>query len=398
MIASVKRLFGDGYRVFFLAAGLYAVFTLSFWVLWLGVHWAGGMFSSLPFAMAPHLWHGHELVFGYGGAALGGFLLTAVPNWTGARAARHLFIVTASGLWLAGRAAVWFSAALPAEIVMISDLAFLPLLAAKIATQLIRRPKPQNVMFLGLLSIIWVANLMVHLEWMDVTSDTALQGLRAGIYGLCAMIAVLGGRVTPAFTRNAMVREGRETRLPVSRKPLELAGVALAIALPIVVIIGVPDRWTAVLMLACGILQVTRVMGWRPGFASQQPILWSLHLSFALIGVGLILTGLALLGFGSEVAALHVTAIAGVAGMTVAVMSRATLGHSGRPLVAPRMLAAAYAILPVAAAWRWAASEVSGAWYFPGVVGAGVLWILAFAFYAVALWPAFWGPRIQAEE
>jgi uncharacterized protein involved in response to NO len=391
MIASVKRLFGDGYRVFFLAAGLYAVFTLSFWVLWLGVHWAGGMFSSLPFAMAPHLWHGHELVFGYGGAALGGFLLTAVPNWTGARTARHLFIVTASGLWLAGRAAVWFSAVLPAEIVMIADLAFLPLLAAKIATQLIRRPKPQNVMFLGLLSIIWVANLMVHLEWMDVSSDTALQGLRAGIYGLCAMIAVLGGRVTPAFTRNAMVREGRETGLPVSRKPLELAGVALAIALPIVMMIGMPDRWTAVLMLACGILQVTRVMGWRPGFASQQPILWSLHLSFALIGVGL-------LGFGSEVAALHVTAIAGVAGMTVAVMSRATLGHSGRPLVAPRMLAAAYAILPVAAAWRWAASEVSGAWYFPGVVGAGVLWILAFAFYAVALWPAFWGPRIQAEE
>ncbi|MCU0788738.1 MAG: NnrS family protein, partial [Verrucomicrobia bacterium] len=220
----------------------------------------------------------------------------------------------------------------------------------------------------------------------------------AGIYGLCAMIAVLGGRVTPAFTRNAMVREGRETRLPVSRKPLELAGVALAIALPIVVMIGVPDRWTAVLMLACGILQLTRVMGWRPGFAAQQPILWSLHLSFALVGVGLILTGLALLGFGSEVAALHVTAIAGVAGMTLAVMSRATFGHSGRPLVAPRMLVAAYALLPMAAAWRWVASEVSGAWYFPGVVGAGVLWILAFAFYAVALWPAFWGPRIQAEE
>ena len=289
MIAGLKRLFGDGYRVFFLAAGLYAVFTLSFWVLWLGVHWAGGMFSLLPFAMAPHLWHGHELAFGYGGAALGGFLLTAVPNWTGAKAARHLFILTASSIWLAGRIAVWFSAALPAEIVMVADLAFLPLLAAKIATQLIKRPKPQNVMFLGLLSIIWVANLMVHLEWMEVTSDTALQGLRAGIYGLCAMIAVLGGRVTPAFTRNAMVREGRETRLPVSHKPLELAGVTLAIALPIVVMVGVADRGTAVLMLACGTLQVARVIGWRPGFAAQQPILWSLHLSFALIGVGLIL-------------------------------------------------------------------------------------------------------------
>ena len=253
-------------------------------------------------------------------------------------------------------------------------------------------------MFLGLLTIIWVANLMVHLEWIGITGDTALQGLRAGIYGLCAMIAVLGGRVTPAFTRNAMVREGRETGLPVSRKMLELSGVALAIALPIAVMIGIPDRWTAILMLACGIVQIARVAGWRPGFAAHQPILWSLHLSFALIGVGLILTGLALLGIGSEVAALHVTAIGGVAGMTLAVMSRATLGHSGRPLVAPRMLAAAYALLPLAAAWRWVASEVSGDWYFPGVVGAGILWILAFAFYAAALWPAFWGPRVQAKE
>jgi uncharacterized protein involved in response to NO len=398
MISSLKRFFGDGYRVFFLAAGLYAVFTVGFWVLWLGVHWAGGMFTSLPFAMPPHLWHGHELVFGYGGAALGGFLLTAVPNWTGAKAARHLFIATAAGLWLMGRIAVWYSGALPAPLVMVADLAFLPLLAAKIATQLVKRPKPQNVMFLGLLSIIWIANLMVHLEWMAVTDDTALQGLRAGIYGLCAMIAVLGGRVTPAFTRNAMVREGVETGLPISRKPLEISGVALAIILPIAVMLRLPDPWVAVLMIVCGLLQIARTAGWRPAFAARQPILWSLHLSFALVGFGLILTGLALLGFGSEVAALHVTAIGGVAGMTLAVMSRATLGHSGRPLVAPRLLAAAYAMLPLAALLRWVASGLSGAWYFPGVVGAGLLWILAFAFYAAALWPAFWGPRVQAKE
>ncbi|MGL4525867.1 MAG: NnrS family protein, partial [Aestuariivirga sp.] len=202
MIMPIHRLFGEGYRVFFLAAGLYALFVLGFWMLWLGVHWAGGAFTHLPFAMAPHLWHGHELVFGYGSAALAGFLLTAVPNWTGAKSARHAFIVVAVAIWLAGRIAMWLSASIAPPIVMAIDLAFLPLLAAKIATQLAKRPKPQNVMFLGLLTIVWSANLMVHLEWAGFTEDTASTGLRAGLYSLCAMIAVLGGRITPAFTRN----------------------------------------------------------------------------------------------------------------------------------------------------------------------------------------------------
>ncbi len=397
MTAILRRFFGDGFRVFFLAAGLYAIFTLGFWTLWLAVHWMGGMFDTLPFAMPPHLWHGHELIFGYGSAALGGFLLTAVPNWTGAKSARHLFIATAGALWLVGRVAIWYSGLLPPAAVMVLDLSFLPLLAAKIATQLYQRPKPQNVMFLGLIAIIWTANLLVHLEWIGVAADTASTGLRAGLYGLCAMIAVLGGRVTPAFTKNAMVREGLETGHPVSRRPLEIAGVASFIAVPVVAMLGLPVTWLAVLMLVAGVVQVLRVSGWSFGFALRQPILWTLHVSFALIGVGYVLTSLALMGFGSEIAALHVTAIGGVAGMTLAVMSRATLGHAGRPLVAPRLVALAYVLMPLAALLRWIGSEFAGSLYFPSVVGAGLIWTLAFTFYVVALWPAFWGPRMTGK-
>jgi uncharacterized protein involved in response to NO len=398
MIKSIHRLFGEGYRVFFLAAGLYAIFVLGFWMLWLGVHWAGGAFTHLPFAMAPHLWHGHELVFGYGSAALAGFLLTAVPNWTGAKNARHFFITVAASIWLAGRVAMWSSANIAAPTVMVIDLAFLPLLAAKIATQLAKRPKPQNVMFLGLLAIVWSANLMVHLEWAGFTEDTASTGLRAGLYGLCTMIAVLGGRITPAFTRNAMLREGREDRQPQSRKVLEVAGVATAIAVPLSILTGLPDQLCAILLILCGVLQLLRVAGWRPGFAAHEPILWSLHLGFALTGLGLLLTGLALLGWGSEVAALHVTAIGGVSGMTLAVMSRATLGHSGWPLVASVPLALAFALLPLTAAIRWMAPNLSGNWYFLGVFAAGLLWMLAYVLYAIALWPALWGPRQEGRS
>ncbi|EKD59538.1 MAG: NnrS family protein, partial [uncultured bacterium] len=135
----------------------------------------------------------------------------------------------AAALWLLGRLAMWASGSLPAPVVALADLAFVPLLGAKIATQLLKRPKPQNMMFLALLVLIWLANLYTHLEFLGLT-DTAAQGLRAGLFALVAMIAVLGGRVTPAFTRNAMLREGRETGLPVSHRWLELGGSGLAIA------------------------------------------------------------------------------------------------------------------------------------------------------------------------
>jgi len=397
MNAVLHRFFGEGFRVFFWAAGVWAMFSLGFWTLWLAVHWLHGDFTSLPFAMPPHQWHGHELAFGYGAAALGGFFLTAVPNWTGAKSARHAFIAAVAFIWLAGRLAIWFSASLPPLTVAVIDLAFLPVLAAKIATQRWLRPKPQNLVFLGFLTLVWVANLLTHLEWLGWSSDTATAGLYAGIYALCAMIAVVGGRVTPAFTRNAMLRDGIEEGLPVSRRFIEMPAVAVFATIPVARMVGVPDMPMAILFAIAGALQLARVAGWRPGFALSQPIIWALHLSLLLIGVGYLLTALALAGFGSEVGALHVTAIGGVGGMTLAVMSRATLGHSGRPLHAPMPVAIAYGLVPGAALLRWLAASAPGSWYFPLILSSGLFWLLAFALSSFGLAPAFFGPRSGKE-
>src|SRR5690606_23749935 len=147
----------EGFRAFFLAAGLFAIASLGLWEVWLVLTALGRPAPGWP--SDPVTWHAHEMVFGYPAAALGGFFLTAVPNWTGARAARHGFIATAIGLWLAGRVAVALSGTVSPGWVALADLAFVPLLAAKIATQLIRRPKPQNLMFLALLALIWGSNL-----------------------------------------------------------------------------------------------------------------------------------------------------------------------------------------------------------------------------------------------
>ena len=391
MQATLNRIFSEGFRIFFLAAGIYGVFTGLVWTLWLG----GG--SDAPaHTVAPHLWHAHEMIFGYAGAAIGGFFLTAVPNWTNAPGARQGFIALAAGLWFAGRLAIWYAGALPPVLVMAVDMAFIPVLAAKILTQLLKRPKPQNMMFLGFLALLWLSNGLVHLEWIGVIDDGVAPGLRAGLLTTCALIAVLGGRVTPAFTRNAMKRAGEpEAAWPQSHKLVERGSLILAILTPLSLLVGLPDMVAGALALGFGALQIIRLARWRWRWCLTQPILLALHAGLAMLALGLILWGLAMLGLGTEIAGLHILGIGCVGGMTIAVMSRAGLGHSGRPLLAPKPVALAYGVIALAALLRWIGPELSDGLYMPAILGTGALWVLAFALYLIAMWPALTQPRLS---
>lgn len=395
MKEAVLRVLGTPYRAFFLAAGIYAVVSLGVWVAWL----TGGGAMEMPFAAAPQTWHAHELIFGYASAAVGGFLLTAVPNWTGGKGVAQLYVGGALVLWLLGRAAVWCSAFLPAGVVALADLAFMPLLGMQIALMLIKRPKPQNVAFLVFLSLAWAGNLMVHLEWMGWTGDTAGTGLRVGLLALCLMIAVLGGRVTPAFTRNAMKRSGApEAAWPKSRRVVDVGAILLLAFSIVALILGAPAQVTGALALGSGAAQLVRIGFWRPLWVLRQPILWALHLGMGLLGAGLMLWGASGLGWGDEIAALHVLGIGAVGGMTLAVMSRAILGHTGRALAAPGPVALAYGLIAVAAGLRWMAGAFGGEAYLMLTLLSGGLWMLAFGLYVLALWPAFTGPRLTAQE
>ena len=391
------RVFTAGFRIFFLAAGLFAIFAMVVWEGWLAIHAAGGMVSDMPFAMAPHLWHAHELIFGYASAAIAGFLMTAAPSWVGGEGARARFFAVAAGVWLAGRAAMWFSGYLPPAVVMAADLAFLPVIAAKVATLLFRRPQPRQMVFLIVLGVFFSSNLAVHLEWIGVTDHSAYSGLRAGLLTLTALIMILGGRVTPAFTRNAMRRAGRETGLPRDARVLAVAAISTAMLLPVLMLAGIDGIPFGGLAVLAGTAGLARLAGWRGLWTLNQPILWSLHLGYAMNAAGLILLGLSALGIGSEVAALHVLGIGAVGGMTLAVMSRAALGHSGRPLVAAWPIASGYAALSVAALARFAGSEWP-AFYYPGVLTSGALWIAAFLLFTAELWPVFTGPKFSPEK
>ncbi|MFZ1468168.1 MAG: NnrS family protein [Paracoccaceae bacterium] len=382
----LTRLLTDGFRIFFLSALIFALVTVGLWEVWLASN------LDLPVSMPPQQWHAHEMIFGYGTAALGGFLLTAVPNWTGGKGAARRFITLAFALWLVGRLAMLFSDFLPAAFVTLADLAFVPALILKIGLLLMARPKPQQMIFLLALSILWAGNLMCHLEWLGLVADGTAPGLRAGLLTLVAMIVILGGRVTPGFTKNAMVQSGRTDRLPRTPAPLAIAAIAPALTLPVATLLGLPDALIAALAIFAGAAVLARVALWQGLWTLPRPILWTLHLSYAVTGLGLVAHGLAAIGIGSEIGALHILGIGSVGGMTLSVLSRAALGHSGRPLIAARPLALAYGLLPLAALSRYTAATVPDL-YTPATLTAGALWLAAFALALANLWPALLLPR-----
>ena len=393
MLDTLKRPFSEGFRVFFLAAGVFAVAALAYWELWLGVHAAGGMVTATPFAPAPHLWHAHEMIWGFAGAVIGGFFLTAVPNWTGGRAAAVPFLMAASGLWLAGRLAVWLSGTLDPWLVAAVDLAFLPVLASKLVVMLIRRPKPQNVMLVSLLALLWSGNLLVHLDWTAAWPGAAWAGMRAGLLTVAAMIAVVGGRITPAFTRNALRRAGEEADLPREAGPLDRTGIGAAILLPMLFLAGAGEPAIAAVAVVAGALQTVRLAGWRALAVRGEPLLWSMHAAYALLASGYLALGLAYGAGFSEVAALHILGIGAVGGMTLTVMTRAALGHTGRELTAPPPVVAAFLMLVAATVLRAAGSYGGLELYYGAMLASGALWIGAFLLFLAALWAPLTAPR-----
>ncbi|MEE4015822.1 NnrS family protein [Roseibium sp. FZY0029] len=383
-----------GFRFFFLSAGIFSVFAMLAWTVWLGVHATGGTFVSTPMSMAPHLWHAHEMVYGYTAAVIAGFFVTAVPNWTGTKEAGSLFVIVSGTVWLAGRLAIWFSASIDPVIVAVVDLAFVPVLSTAVLGRLARKSQARNMVFLGLLTVLLTGNLMMHLEWIGWTDDSAQAGVRMGIFTSTAMIAIIGGRVVPAFTRNALLRAGHEGDLPLSRVWLDRAGILFVLLSTLACLPFVPETLLGGLCLAAGLVTLLRLAGWQGWAARREPILWILHAAYLLLGSGYLVYGVTLLtGEYSETAALHLLAAGAIGSMTLAMMTRASLGHAGLPLKVSRPIVLAYVLLIAAALVR--SFGLSALDYFETMLLSGSLWIVAFALYVGVYFPILTTPRIR---
>ncbi|CTQ34766.1 NnrS family protein [Jannaschia rubra] len=366
-----------GFRPFFFFGAVWAVVAMALWVAIL----AG---RAAPGAMLPADWHAHEFLFGYLGAIVAGFLLTAVPNWTGRLPVVGWGLGALVLAWFAGRVVLWSPGPLGALAVAGVDLVFPLALAGVILREILAGKNWRNLPVLGLLVLLTVANGLFH--WEAATGASAAQGygLRLGLGTGIMMIALIGGRIVPSFTRNWLVKRGATT-LPVppmarfDRAALAVTGLALLLW------IALPDAaLTGVALLAVGAVQAVRLWRWRGVDTGVEPLVAVLHAGYAFVPLGALAIGAAILlpDTGATAAAQHLWMAGAIGLMTLAVMTRATLGHTGQALAAGAGTTAIYLALVAAVVLRLAGAAVPDAALTLYAL-AGLCWAGAFGGFAV---------------
>jgi uncharacterized protein involved in response to NO len=376
------------FRPMFLAAGSWAVISVALWLATL----VGNL--RLPTRFDPISWHIHELLFGFVMAAVAGFLLTAIPNWTGRVPVRGAKLATLATLWPLGRLVCLVSAELPAWLAVAIDLAFPVALLAVAAREIVAGRNWRNLVMTAPLTVFVVADLLMHLQSLNVRVSPGL-GWRLGIAAPLVLVGVIGGRITPSFTRNWLVTR-KSSRLPAPANRFDTVCVA-ALAVAFVLWAFVPIHpVTGALLIAAALLNAARVFRWA-GFATwPEKLLFILHVGYAWTAVGTALLGLSIFGVGvSTSSAVHALTAGALAVMILAVMPRVTLGHTGRNLVAGGATVTIFVLINAAAIVRVAASW-HGTAIVTWLVVAGALWIAAFALFEIVYGPMFLTPRADS--
>jgi uncharacterized protein involved in response to NO len=376
--------FALGFRPFFLAAGLYAVLMMGLWLLVLRGSLSLG---ELP----PAIWHGHEMLFGFAVAVIAGFLLTAARNWTGLPTPAGLPLAALFALWLAGRLG-FLIPGLPAGLVAAIDLAFLPALALVLALPILKAKQLHNYPFPIMLLVLALANALVHgagLAWLPGTAQT---GLHLAAFAMVSMMTVMGGRVIPSFTDNKLGSRARRREMMERLVPFATLGALLAALL-------VPNSFVTALLaaIAAGV-HGTRLAGWYTRKLWSVPLLWVLHLGYAWIVLGFVLLALSAAGWGlAASSALHAFTAGAIGTLTLGMMARVSLGHSGRMLEPAPLMTWAFVAINCAALIRVALPLVLPAAWSAGMAVAGLLWMAAFGLFAVFYAPILLRPRVDGK-
>lgn len=385
-----SNLFAYGFRSQFLLAGLAGLLLVPLWALSFVVGLPVG--SGWP----PTLWHAHEMLFGFIISAIAGFMLTAVPSWTGQKGFAGRPLIVLALLWLAARVLIASPALWPALLVSAIDLAFLPVLALFIAWPLLRENN-RNTPLLGILGVLWLSNLVFHLGVIRHDTPLALHAAIVGIDIVLILVTVIGGRIIPAFTTTALRPMGMGG-LVHSRLTLTVLSVAVMALVAVVDVFWPDTRLAGTIAAAAACLQGLRLLQWATLRTLRQPIVWVLHLAYAWLPVGLALKAVALLA-GSAIAAfwLHALTIGAVTTMILGVMTRASLGHTGRALVVDPLIALAYALLTAAAVVRVFGLSGLRLNYPVVIIFSSLFWTAAFAIFVAVYAPILWMPRADGK-
>ena len=371
---------GYGFRPFFLGAAAFAAMAMAAWIGAVVGAW------TIPSAYGPVEWHAHEFLWGYLPAVIAGFLLTAIPNWTGRLPIVGMPLAILWCFWFAGRLAMFVSSYLPTAVAAGIDVSFLAALAFVVAREIIAGRNWKNLKVLVVVTILAAGNLVFHIQAITGGNAASGIGVRIGVAAAILLIAIVGGRIVPSFTRNWLARRGPGA-LPAPFGWIDQAALAVTV-LALLLWTGFPaSTVSGTIGLLAGALNVFRLARWAGWRCLAEPLVAILHAGFLFVPAGFLLTGTAALWpeIVPPAAAQHAWMAGAIAVMTLAVMTRASLGHSGRPLAAGKGTTAIYCLAITAVIARVISGIVPA---IPWLLEfAGAAWIMAFLGFVIIYAP-----------
>ncbi len=379
-------IFGLGFRPFFVLAGLFALLLILFW----NAIYKGEL--SIQNYYAPNIWHAHEMLVGYSVAVIAGFLLTAVKNWTGQATASGDRLAGLCLLWLYGRILPFYAELLPDSLIALTDFAFLPVLAYSVSQPILRSGHNKSLVFIVLLALMTAANALVHLEMLDIYESTAMLGLNMLLAIIIVMILVVAGRVFPFFTER-----GLKGVIAIRNPFLDVLSIVSAASVFLLQMVGISGHILAVTAIAALVVNLVRIAGWHVRQVWYVPLLWILYIGYGWIILGFGLTVLTAYAKISYSLVLHAFTLGGIGVLTLGMMVRVSLGHTGRVMRVSNIIVTAFVLLNLSAFVRVVLPALLPAWYGQFVYISTLAWLAAFALFVFVYAPILLAPRIDGK-
>lgn len=375
------------FRPFFLLAAAYALLAVLAWLAFLFAGW------PLPLGWSPIQWHSHEMLYGFVTAAIAGFLLTAICNWTGAAPLSGWRLLTLILLWLAGRLVFWLAGWLPAWVVAMVDLLFLPVLMLYVLNVLLAHGNKRNLILVLALATLTLGNVLMHSGFISGRMDLLTLGQGLGLDLVTLLMVIIAGRITPAFSANWLRAHGGDPAWVTQSALITRLAMISVVVLLLATALPLPPVVEGVAALAAAAINSLRLWQWAGWRVLREPLLWILHLAYGWIVVSLWLRGFSFFVEGlSPSLWQHLLAVGGIGTLILGVITRVAMGHTGRSLTLQPHGLWIYVFITLATVLR---AGAAGQWldYRWGVTLSALSWVMAFALFLLLYSPVLVKPR-----
>jgi uncharacterized protein involved in response to NO len=380
-------LFALGFRVFFALAGLFALLLVVVWSAFI----KGSLTQETYFTHT--YWHAHEMLMGYTVAVIAGFLLTAVKNWTALPTVTGKPLAGLALLWIYGRVVPFYEGLLPDVVIALTDFAFLPMLAYQISKPLLQTKQYKNLIFVVLLLLLTIGNGLIHIEILGLQKNTAAVGLQAIMATIIVMILIIAGRIFPFFTNR-----GISATLVIKNPLLDALAIASALLVFDLQLFGTTGTVLAITAIIAALANFARVYNWYVQKIWYQPLLWILYIGYGWLILGFLLTAFAAYAVISPSLVLHAFTIGGIGVLTLGMMARVSLGHTGRAIRASTTITIAFVLLNLAAAFRVILPIAIPTWSDSFIYISIILWLEAFTLFVFVYLPILISIRVDGQE